>query len=72
FFPDFVAELLDGRIFVIEYKGAPWKHDPKEIEKDQVGRLWAQKSAGKCVFLTAFLQDGHGRNVRGQIDAAIG
>ncbi len=72
FCPDFVAELLDGRIFVIEYKGAPWKHDPKEIEKDQVGRLWAQKSAGKCVFLTAFLQDGHGRNVRGQIDAAIG
>ena len=32
----------------------------------------AEKSAGKCFFLTAFLQDGHGRNVRGQIDAAIG
>ena len=72
FFPDFIAELLDGRIFVIEYKGAHLRHDPKEIEKDQVGRLWAERGKGKCLFLTAFEKDGQSRDVRAQIDHVIG
>jgi type III restriction enzyme len=39
FYPDFVCELTDGRIFVAEYKGAQLRAMPKEIEKDQVGRV---------------------------------
>ena len=50
FFPDFVAELLDGRVAVVEYKGAHLVNDPYEIEKRQVGELWALTSRGKCLF----------------------
>ncbi len=50
FFPDFICELVDGRILVVEYKGAHLRNQPSEIEKDEVGRLWARQSDGKCVF----------------------
>lgn len=50
FYPDFVAELVDGRIAVVEYKGAHLLSDPYEIEKRQVGELWARTSAGRCLF----------------------
>ena len=72
FFPDFVCELTDGRIFVVEYKGEHLRNVPGEIEKDQVGRLWAERSGGKCVFLMAFEKDGQAGDMRGQLDAAIG
>lgn len=71
FFPDFVCELEDGRILVVEYKGEHLRNVPREIEKDQVGRLWAEKSGGRCLFLMAFEKDGQGNDVRGQIDAII-
>jgi type III restriction enzyme len=71
FFPDFVCELKDGRIFVVEYKGEHLRNVPAEIEKDQVGHLWAEKSGGKCLFLTAFAKGGQGRDVSGQLDAII-
>ena len=50
FFPDFVAELLDGRVAVLEFKGAHLQNDPYEIEKRQVGELWARTSGGQAVF----------------------
>lgn len=51
FYPDFVGELRDGRIFVVETKGAHlWSNDDSK-EKRAVGMLWAQASKGKCVFL---------------------
>lgn len=71
FFPDFVCELIDGRILVVEYKGEHLRTVPGEIEKDQVGRLWAERSSGKCLFLMAFEKGEQGRDVRGQLDAAI-
>jgi type III restriction enzyme len=71
FFPDFVCELTDGRILVVEYKGEHLRMLPSEIEKDQVGRLWASKSGGKCLFLMAY-ENEQGRDVRGQLDAVIG
>jgi type III restriction enzyme len=71
FYPDFVCELKDGRIFVLEYKGEHLRNVPLEIEKDQVGRLWAEKSDGKCLFLMAFAEDREGRDVRGQLDAMV-
>jgi len=70
FFPDFIAELEDGRIAMIEYKGAHLRNDPYEIEKRKVGELWAASSGGKCVFRFVYLEDG-GLNVEGQLDKAF-
>ncbi|MGV8934257.1 MAG: DEAD/DEAH box helicase [Gallionellaceae bacterium] len=67
FFPDFIAELLDGRIAVIEYKGAHLITIPAEIEKRQVGELWAANSGKKCVFGFAYLES-KGLNLEMQIE----
>ena len=45
-----MAELVDGRVALLEYKGAHLQNDPYEIEKSQVGALWAQTSGGRAVF----------------------
>ncbi len=49
FFPDFLAELNDGRLAIVEYKGDRDKL-PEEQHKKAVGELWAARSAGTCVF----------------------
>ena len=65
-----MAELLDGRVAVVEYKGAHLLNDPYEIEKRQVGTLWARKSQSRCLFGQIALQrDGLG--VAGQLDALL-
>jgi type III restriction enzyme len=69
-FPDFIAELMDGRLAVIEYKGAHLRNDPYEIEKRKVGELWAAGSGGKCVFKFVYLEDG-GLNMEAQLDRAF-
>jgi len=48
FYPDFVAMLHDGRILVVEYKGAHLY----EAEKNKclIGEVWAEASGGKCLF----------------------
>ncbi|MGH8687250.1 MAG: DEAD/DEAH box helicase [Burkholderiales bacterium] len=71
FFPDFVCELLDGRLVVVEYKGAHLRNDPYEIEKRQVGRIWQERGDGKYRFDFVFLTEG-GKNVRQQLDALFG
>ncbi len=51
FYPDFVAKLTDGRILVVEYKGADrWSNDDSR-EKRRLGELWAERSGGKCIFV---------------------
>ena len=70
FFPDFIAELLDGRLAVIEYKGAHLRNDPYEIEKRKVGELWAASSGGKCIFKAVYLEDA-GLNMDSQINRAF-
>jgi type III restriction enzyme len=51
FYPDFVAELTDGRILVVEYKGEDrWTNDDSR-EKRAIGELWAERSGGRCVFV---------------------
>lgn len=67
FFPDFVAELVDGRIAVIEYKGGHLRNDPYEIEKRKVGELWAASSGGKCAFGFVYLKE-HELNIEAQLD----
>ena len=70
FFPDFVAELQDGRIAVVEYKGAHLVNDPYEIEKRHMGELWARKSAGRCVF-GQVTKDAAGVGTAGQLDVLL-
>ena len=71
FFPDFVAELTDGRIAVVEYKGAHLLNDPYEIEKRQIGELWAHKSGGTCVF-GQIAKERDGVGLSGQLDRLLG
>ncbi len=51
FFPDFIAELYDGRAALVEYKGKKWAELKEELHKREVGKLWAARSGGKCVFV---------------------
>ena len=51
FYPDFVAELQDGRLLVVEYKGDAYATNDDSREKNAVGQAWARASAGKGVFL---------------------
>jgi type III restriction enzyme len=67
FYPDFVAELHDGRILVIEYKGEVYKSNDDSREKRQIGRLWEEKSGGKGLFIIAEKRDGQGRDVHRQL-----
>lgn len=69
FHPDFVAELEDGRQFIIEHKG---RMDDADREKDNVGRRMAEMSAGKLLFLMTFKSDPAGRDVTGQLRYVLG
>lgn len=51
FYPDFVCQLDDGRILVIEYKGAHLINAPDAEEKRDIGNLWAARSNGRCLFV---------------------
>jgi type III restriction enzyme len=67
FYPDFVCELVDGRLLAIEYKGEPYKTNDDSREKMQVGHQWEKSSGGRCLFLMAVAEDGQGRDVARQI-----
>lgn len=71
FYPDFVATLQDGRLFVIEYKGE-LENPADSAEKENLGQLWADKSEGKGIFLMARIKDKQGRNLKEQIAHALG
>jgi type III restriction enzyme len=71
-YPDFVAKLKDGRLFVIEYKGSDRFTSDEEREKRLVGDLWEKRSGGKGLYLMARNIDDKGRDVRSQLLAAIG
>lgn len=53
FYPDFVAQLHDGRILAVEYKGEHLAGGDDSEEKRKLGELWASRSGGKAVFLMA-------------------
>jgi type III restriction enzyme len=65
FYPDFVALLHDGRVAVIEYKGAHLATTDDTKEKRLIGDLWAERSKGKCLFVMVENRE------FGQIDSAI-
>lgn len=51
FYPDFIGLLEDGRVLVVEYKGADRWDTPDSVEKRQIGELWAKRSNGKGIFV---------------------
>jgi type III restriction enzyme len=71
FYPDFVAELLDGRVLVVEYKGKDYVSNDDSKEKKLLGEVWASKSNGRALFLMAVKKDERGRNVHEQIRGTI-
>lgn len=71
FYPDLVAELHDGRILIVEYKGDHIKDSPQEKEKRRIGQLWEDKSDGKGLFLLAVKKDEQGRDIYAQLESKI-
>lgn len=49
FYPDFICQLNDGRVLVVEYKGEHLYNDAEE--KRAVGAVWESRSGGKCLFV---------------------
>ena len=50
FYPDFVAKLKNGKVLAVEYKGGHLAGNPDTVEKERLGKLWAERSNGKCLF----------------------
>jgi type III restriction enzyme len=71
FYPDFVAELLDGRLLIVEYKGHHLVSNDESKGKLEVGEVWEARSGGKALFLMAVKSDEQGRGVYDQIKAKI-
>ena len=72
FYPDFVAELDDGRVLVVEYKGEVYSTNDDSREKKQVGHQWEKSSNGRCLFLFALERDEQGRDVFKQLADKVG
>jgi type III restriction enzyme len=72
FYPDFVAELEDGRVLVVEYKGEVYSTNDDSREKRQIGHQWEKASNGRCLFLFAVERDEQGRDVFKQLADKLG
>ncbi|GHT54421.1 type III restriction endonuclease [Bacteroidia bacterium] len=70
FYPDFVAQLNDGRILIVEYKGAQFRGTLDVKEKEAIGKLWEEHTKGKGLFLMAWKNE-LGLNVAEQIKKKI-
>lgn len=71
FYPDFVCQLHDGRILVVEYKGALYASNDDSAAKQAVGQLWASHSQGTCLFVMVVAKDASGQDMRAQLLRAI-
>ena len=71
FYPDFVAELDDGRFLVVEYKGAHIADGSDTNEKRTIGQLWERQSGGKGLFIVVE-KEVNGRDMRAQLAEKLG
>ena len=69
FYPDFVAELTDGRLLVVEYKGEGYKTSDDSVEKRAIGEYWARLTGN--LFLFAVERDAAGRGVAQQLAEVV-
>ena len=66
FYPDFVSLLDDGRLLVVEYKGAHIADGSDTAEKRVIGELWQRQSGGRGLFMVAEKRI-NGKDVRQQL-----
>ena len=71
FYPDFVAQLEDDRLLVVEYKGAHIADSSDTAEKRAIGELWQRTSNGRGVFVVVE-RNINGRDMRRQLLDCIG
>ena len=71
FYPDFIAELEDGRLMVVEYKGAHIADGLDTAQKRTIGELWERESAGRGLFAVVEKERG-GRDARQQLLDKVG
>ncbi len=69
FYPDFVAELQDGRTLVVEYKGEHLLSKPDTLAKIAIGELW-ERTSERALFLLA-VKDKDGLTMREQLAAKL-
>lgn len=50
FYPDFVIQLNNGKVLVVEYKGLDRSTSVDTQEKELLGKLWEANSGGMCFF----------------------
>lgn len=67
FYPDFLGELVDGRKFVVEYKGALTGQTDDTVEKTAVGKLWAEQDTSQYLYATIYGGAPNGVDVEGQL-----
>ena len=68
FYPDFVAELHNGRLLVVEYKGDGYATNDDSREKRWVGERWAQTTGQLFVMVEKTL---NGMDMTAQISWAV-
>lgn len=71
FYPDFIGELVDGRLFVLEYKGELTGQSIDTVEKTAIGKLWAEQDRSRYIYATIYGSDSCGLTVAQQIEAAF-
>jgi type III restriction enzyme len=71
FYPDFVALLNDGTLYVVEYKGAIYTDLARTLEAKNIGELWESTSNGTCRFIMVVKEDEQGRDMRRQMMAKL-
>jgi len=69
-YPDFVAELNDGRFLVVEYKGDHLLNEPSTKEKKLIGELWEEQMKGQGLYLMV-VKSKNGLDMRAQIAAKL-
>ena len=71
FYPDFVAQLEDGRQLIVEYKGAHIADNRDTAEKRTIGQLWEDNSEGRGLFIVVE-NTVDGKNMEQQLKEKIG
>lgn len=73
FYPDFIAQMVDGRQLIVEYKGKD--RTPEESrdsrEKLLIGQTWAHATAGRGLFVMATMEYRNPQEITKQILAAL-
>jgi type III restriction enzyme len=67
FYPDFICQLKDGRMLIVEYKGEAYVSNDDSAEKRAIGEKWAELGGENYLFIMAVEKDAQGRDVRQQI-----